>query len=408
MTAPARRGDLVGPADILRLLWGGNAVVSGTRSPFRQAGCHEFLLLPRPSRATFLVPTRPRLVTEAALRDYGTANTRRARLLSGLGAPLGRLGVLGLALPRVTVAHRPGGGGLMAHAEALLGQELVPAVQLGPIRPNRKPVVQFRAPDGRALAYMKVGITDLTRDRVAHEANALRELDARRRSLTFDVPRLLHSGEVGEVNFVIMSVVETGREKSSSVDKVDAAMANLATAFGVVSREIRSAPWWSTLLQELAPLEGAEAEALREAAETFASSEGDRQLTEGAAHGDWAPWNMATPAGRPVVWDWERFKLEVPIGWDAIHFEIERNRRAGLGPLASVQAVLPVVDQVVARNGAAPENGPAILASYLIDLGVRQLRSRSETRQNRRGELSTWLLPPLRDVLDALQPTADG
>ncbi|WP_281966198.1 hypothetical protein [Serinicoccus marinus] len=296
----------------------------------------------------------------------------------------------------------------MTHAKALLGQEVVPAVQLGPIRPNRKPVVQFRAPDGRAVAYMKVGITNLTRDRVAHEANALKMLEEHQSSLCFEVPRLLHAGQVGGLNFVMMSVVDTGREASLSVESVNAAMADLATAFGVVSREIRSAPWWFTLRKELAALEGAEAEPLRAAAEVLVSSEGDRKLAEGAAHGDWAPWNMATPAGRPVVWDWERFKLEVPIGWDAIHFEIERNRRAGLGPLASVQAVLPVVDQVVARNGAAPEDGPAILASYLIDLGARQLRSRSETRQNRRGELSTWLLPPLRDVLDALQPTADG
>ncbi|WP_299449833.1 hypothetical protein [uncultured Serinicoccus sp.] len=395
---------VAGPADILRLLWGEAAVVSATRSPFPRSGRHEFLLLPRPSRATFLVPARPRLVTEAALRDYGTANTRRARLLSGLGAPLGRLGLLGRALPRVTVADGPGEGGLMAHAEALLGQEVVPAIQLGPIRPNRKPVVQLRAHDGRPVAYMKVGITRLTRDRVAHEASALTQLQAHRESLTFDVPRLLHAGEVGAVNFAITSVVDTGGGVVLSAEGVDAAMANLATAFEVASHEIRSAPWWSTLLDELADLEGAEAEALRAAAEVFRSREGDRPLTEGAAHGDWAPWNMATPRGSAVVWDWERFRRGVPVGWDALHFEIERNRRAGHGALQSITHVIPDCGDVVRRNGAAAEDGRVILASYLLDLGVRQLRTRSEAAKDSRGSLTTWLLPALHQVLAANDP----
>ncbi len=293
----------------------------------------------------------------------------------------------------------------MAHAEALLGQELVPAIQLGPIRPNRKPVVQLRARDGRPVAYMKVGITDLTRDRVAHEAGALAELAARRNVLTFDVPRLLHAGEVGAVNYAITSVVDTGSDVTLSPEAVDAAMANLATAFEVASHEIRSAPWWSTLLDELADLKGAEAEALRAAAEVFRSREGDRPLTEGAAHGDWAPWNMATPRGSAVVWDWERFRCGVPVGWDALHFEIERNRRAGHGPLESITQVIPSCREVVGRNGAAAEDGLAILASYLLDLGVRQLRTRSEAARDSRGSLTTWLLPALHQILATNDPS---
>lgn len=403
MSPSAPLEAVAGPADVLRLLWG-DAAVSATRSPFPRTRRHEFLLLPRASRATFLVPARPRLVTEAALRDYGTANTRRARLLSRVGAPLGRLGVLGLALPRLTVAVGAGDAGLMAHAEALLGQEVVPAIQLGPIRPNRKPVVQLRARDGRPVAYMKVGITDLTRDRVAHEADALTELEAHRESLSFDFPRLLHFGQVGGVNFAMTGVVDTGSDAALSVEGVDAAVSNLAAAFGVASRDIRSAPWWSTLIEELDHLEGPEAEALRGAAETLIGREGDRPLLEGAAHGDWAPWNMATPQGSAVVWDWERFRRGVPVGWDALHFEIERNRRYGRGPLESITQVIPSCGDVVRRNGAGAGDGRVILASYLLDLGARQLRTRSEAAKDSRGSLTTWLLPALHQVLDTNDP----
>ncbi|MEZ5095753.1 MAG: hypothetical protein R2731_06320 [Nocardioides sp.] len=33
---------------------------------------------------------------------------------------------------------------------------------------------------------------------------------------------------------------------------------------------------------------------------------GDRRLPLGAAHGDWAPWNMAWSGDVLEVWDWER------------------------------------------------------------------------------------------------------
>lgn len=405
MTGGGPVSAVASPADVLQLLWGTDAVVNRTRSPVHRPGRTDFVLLPRASRATLLVPVRPGRVAEATLREYGSSNTRRAKILSGLGAPLGRLGVLGVALPRVTVT--PGAGGLIAYAGELLGEDVVPAIQLGPIRPNRKPVVQLRAPDGRALAYMKVGINPLTRDRVTHEARALEQL-REHGELDLEVPPLLHRGEFGAVNYAIIGVVSTRTDGPLSLPRAHAAMAELATSFGVASLQLRDASWWTGLVDELAGLEGAEAMALQHAAQDFSREQGERPLMTGAAHGDWAPWNMATPEGRTVVWDWERFRLEVPVGWDAIHFEIERNRRAGLGPLESISSVIPVVDQVVARNGAAPKDGRALLASYLIDLGVRQLRSRSEAAKDSRGELTTWLLPTLRGVLDASRPTVHG
>ena len=53
-------------------------------------------------------------------------------------------------------------------------------------------------------------------------------------------------------------------------------------------------------------------------------SAGDVGLTFGAWHGDWAPWKMRPLAGRLLVWDWERFTIGGPLGYDALHFDLQQ------------------------------------------------------------------------------------
>ena len=52
-----------------------------------------------------------------------------------------------------------------------------------------------------------------------------------------------------------------------------------------------------------------------------------RRLAFGAWHGDWTPWNMASTAGGLLVWDWERFATGVPVGFDALHYWLQIERR---------------------------------------------------------------------------------
>ena len=67
-----------------------------------------------------------------------------------------------------------------------------------------------------------------------------------------------------------------------------------------------------------------EARALANAADQLVASAGHVELTFGAWHGDWTPWNMATTATTVLVWDWERFGTGVPVGYDALHFDFQR------------------------------------------------------------------------------------
>jgi aminoglycoside phosphotransferase (APT) family kinase protein len=51
---------------------------------------------------------------------------------------------------------------------------------------------------------------------------------------------------------------------------------------------------------------------------------GTAQVELGACHGDWTPWNMNIHNGRVQVWDWEKFTVGVPVGFDAAHCFVQR------------------------------------------------------------------------------------
>jgi len=50
---------------------------------------------------------------------------------------------------------------------------------------------------------------------------------------------------------------------------------------------------------------------------------GDQMISVVAAYGDWTPWNMASTETGAVAWDWERFDIDVPMGWDALHYSFK-------------------------------------------------------------------------------------
>src|SRR5690606_19279441 len=50
---------------------------------------------------------------------------------------------------------------------------------------------------------------------------------------------------------------------------------------------------------------------------------GDVELTLGAWHGDWTPWNMAWDGTQVLLWDFERFATGVPVGFDRVHYALQ-------------------------------------------------------------------------------------
>jgi hypothetical protein len=50
---------------------------------------------------------------------------------------------------------------------------------------------------------------------------------------------------------------------------------------------------------------------------------GNVELTLGAWHGDWTPWNMAWDGTQVLLWDFERFATGVPVGFDLVHYRLQ-------------------------------------------------------------------------------------
>jgi hypothetical protein len=319
------------------------------------------------------VPLASRRAAAEAVRQYSDGMTQRARLAkAAVGLALAS-GAVQWGLARrgqVVAAAGPAAGTLLGdHVPAALGRDdLAAAIVLGPVRPNRKPVVQLIGRDGRAVGYMKVGWNDLTRRLVRAEADTLRRL-AGAGPRTFTAPGLLHQGRWQGLDITIGSalphrLLRRGRRYALPPVAVSREIAALG---GVTTAALGDSGWWAGLGERLVPvraaLAGEPAATLDATLERLAARAAAR-LAFGTWHGDWGPWNLRTTAGPLLVWDWERSADGVPLGFDLLHFGYQTALQ-GLGrPPAAAAAV--------ARDRAAPllaalGQDPAV-ADLLCDL----------------------------------------
>jgi hypothetical protein len=285
----------------------------------------SYVVLPSLRRPGMLVPPRSRRGAASAARQYllmpgrkGAAATAAAvaALRSGLPQKLGRDrlgvhvadGVADAELPDLVLRNRL--------AELLHAPDVELVVRVGATRPNGKPVVQVGQPNGRVLAYAKVGWNELTRPLVAAEAEALASFAARSDPpRTFQVSRLLHSLE-WQGNSVTVVEPLIGGAPVTAFDPPRDATHELALG-GVVSRSaLAESDWWADVRARISAVGGD----LDRAADAIAAEAGDTPLRFGRGHGDWTPWNMRRLDGRLVVWDWERSRDGVPVGIDAAHY----------------------------------------------------------------------------------------
>jgi hypothetical protein len=346
-----------------------------------------WVVLPDLRHPKVLVPLASRRAAAASMRQYSDGMTRQARLAkAAVGAAL-RSGVLQWLLRRRQVVHAgmldplhggppTGGAGetlLGDHlAEALGRRDLAAAIVLGSVRPNRKPVVQLLAPDGRPVGYMKVGWNDLTRRLVRNEARALRRL-AEAQPKTFTVPRLLHEGTWQGLDVTISSALphrlwRRGRRYATPPLAVSREIAALG---GVQTATLGGSPWWDELRRRLAPVQAA---ATGTAAATLVGTmerlqeQADTALVFGSWHGDWGPWNLRATADRLLVWDWERSGDGVPLGFDLLHFGYQTAFQGLRQPPAEAAArSLRRAAPLLAQLGQREEVGELLLTLFLLE-----------------------------------------
>jgi hypothetical protein len=349
----------------------------------------EFVAVPDVRRARLLVPAGSRRVAAGAVRRYARPAGRAARLKRDLAALALRTGAdRALLRDRITVG---GADSVEAHLRQVLDREVVVSVHIGPARANRKPVLQLLAPDGTTVGFAKLGTNALTRRLVRTEACALTALRHAGLS-TVVAPRILHVGRWQGHEVLVQEALPAWRRRRPAGFRLPMAMREVASCLGVASGPLAESSYRTDLIARLSTVD---APLLRAAAERLLDRRGDTVLEFGAWHGDWSPWNMAALADTVLLWDWERFARSVPLGFDAVHHELQVRLQRGEDAESAVGATVTGAPRRLAPFAVAPYAAEVTALLYLVDLATRYLADRQAEAGARLGLLGTWLLPVL-------------
>ena len=414
MPVPASR-DRNWPAylqEVCELLWPPPAMItldgagphsprpSGAQSALREPQGRqdrEFMLISGLGRPPLIVPAAPRLAA-AAVRHFGRSGSLSARVAikgvsAGLAIGLGATVVRG----RIRVSEPAHADNIEAYLRGAISRELRMSMFLGKPRANRKPVLQLLSPAGEPVAYAKIGINPLTRHLVRTEHDALIRLG--RAGLTqLKAPPVLHYGEWHGLDVLVIGALPAWlRSRPAPAVRLAAAMSEVARLDGLRQASLTSSTYLRQLRGQLAGAdEGGSRTALQQALDVVESLAGDTVLTFGAWHGDWSPWNMATTRDGMLVWDWERFGSDAPLGFDALHHWMQGEIGPGRGdPRATAIACVQRAALLTAPFGVEAPQARITAALYLADLATRYLVDRQAKAGARHGDPGSWLIPAL-------------
>jgi hypothetical protein len=387
--------------DVVALLWPAPASTQVGRPQDRSASTvSEFVVVPGLDRPRLLVPLGSRRAAATALRRYSEPGSRLARYrLEALALTMATgLGPMVMRDRVRVVADGPAPlDSIETYLTAAIGRAVRLSLHIGPARANRKPVLQLLSDDGEVVGFVKVGVNDLTRRLVTAEAKSLSYLGTVRPTLS-QVPEVLHAGTWRGLQVLVQSPLPIWEQRvPMAPGQLASAMLELAQVDGVRTERLLSSSFWTGLSAALGELAHTPTVAqLREAFSAVTDRAGQVEVPLGAWHGDWTPWNCASVAGRLLVWDWERFEHGVPLGFDALHFDLQRavvGRNAD--PRAAVAGCIARAGELLAPFGIGGEAARVVALSYLMALATRYLHDGQAEAGARLGVLGQWLLPEL-------------
>ncbi|GAA1601808.1 hypothetical protein [Actinoplanes couchii] len=378
--------------EVLGLLYPEPCRTDGTDGPL----VAEYLVVPNARRPRLLVPSVSPAVAAAAVRRYAEPQGRMARLKRDAVVAAVHTRTTGLLFRDRIRVTGPATAGIDGYLSDALRRDLAVSIHIGPVRANRKPVLQLLTPGGDTFAFGKLGTGPLTRRLVKAETAALIALSASQLT-KLTVPRVLHSGEWRGMRVLVQSALPVWLPRAPLTPRrLTAAMLDVAGCCGYTVGPLTSSGYWQELRNRLTAVAARpEGSGLFAAVDVLAAHSGGTALRYGAWHGDWSPWNMANLNDALLVWDWERFATGVPLGFDAIHHELQKRIQSTGDARAAVEATLARADELLAPFGVAPVAREITALLYLVDLAVRYLTDRQAEAGARLGVLGTWLLPVL-------------
>lgn len=382
--APAGDGSVL---PVSRLLWRAPLVVEMGRADASPAAAvvSEFIVAPHRRAPAVLIPVSShRAGAQAVLRpsegSRGIAQVgRRAAWLAlrtGLGRHLMR-DRLYVCAPRSDPGSEPGGlvacsASIESYLRGVFGPDVLIALAVGPIRANRKPVLQVLTPSGRIVAFVKVGWNPLTRQLVADEARTLAGLDLARLGVVRP-PAVLHTASWQDLELLaITPLIGSPRVRRDAVESQFGAMRALAANAGIEVSSLADSAFWDRVRERMKTVPDPRARDTLLAIHRIATDRwGETRLTFGAWHGDWTKWNMSWDGERVLLWDWERYETGVPVGLDAFHFALQSRLRSVGDVERAVGHVRTLAAALAIGMGVAGDDGALLLLCYLLCLLLR-------------------------------------
>jgi hypothetical protein len=359
----ARRAAAAQRLAVRDLLWPGGARRL-TRRPGRSPA---LLVLPTLRSPRMLVPSSARGAESMLVRF---SRSRRHLLAQKVVSGSVRTGLLPL-LPVWRLAPAAQGVGAAAiedHVRSHVPKASAVGVLLGPPRANAKPVLRVFDRDGTTIAYGKVGHNDFSASLVRAETAVLLEL--RRRPLaTLEFPTVLHAGEWHGLEVLLMTACHGANGGMPSWELPLAAMYELAERDRTEARELRGSDYLVDLAARVSGLQDNQNLALMY--DRVARRAAATELAFGRWHGDWAPWNMGSTAGRVQLWDWERSRDGVPLGFDIVHFVLQQQLVGRADPSTAATSLLRVAGDALGRWYDQPGQREATVLLYLTEIVAR-------------------------------------
>ncbi|MDQ6850544.1 MAG: aminoglycoside phosphotransferase family protein [Actinomycetota bacterium] len=380
----------------------GRRASGGATTPINYAAPIDYVVFPSTAKPKLVVPNRPRRVSAAAVRNFNTGSSGRKRLAVNALAGAVRLGVGQLVAGRLAVAYPAGvpASGIEAHLSEVLGRPVQVSLYIGPARAVRKPVLQVLDDRGTTFAFAKLGVDDFTRELVRSEGEVARFLSALPLQV-LRVPAVLHSGTWNGHELVVQSAFPRGAAADPMSPEFSAAVNELARARGTRTLPLALSSYWTRLRGRLeAQPPGPFRAVLDDSVTRIEESVGAVELAFGSWHGDWAPWNMTVSDGHLLVWDWERFQTDVPVGFDAVHFDVQGPVVFdAVPPAQAFRNTLGRASRLLAPYGSDDVTAALLVWLYAIELALGYLEDReAEVGRTRMGRMSTWLTDTLHSA----------
>jgi hypothetical protein len=300
------------------------------------------------------------------------SRSRRQRLGQAMLSGGVRSGVLSLLPIWRIVPHSDGAGesSIEGYVRAHLPAAVSVGALLGPPRANAKPVLRIFDGDGRTIAFGKVGHNELAAALVRHEHRVLQDLQ----NAGFqhvEPPRVLHCGSWQGLEVLLLGALAPSGRAAPSWELPLAAMHELAEHGEIVSVNVGESTYLQTLQQRVAKLPVSSP--IHDHLKNVTARGAHVQLSFGRWHGDWAPWNMGAGSSPVPLWDWERSQVDVPLGFDAVHFILQGEFRNRADAAVAVSALRGRSAAALTRWYRNREQVDATVLLYLCEILTRYL-----------------------------------